>query len=285
VRRHGDAPSGRGAKAHPSAGQTAGPGELAAEPPLLSPLIPLRQPYTSLVDAIAKLAAQNGVWSLYHGLGLAYFTSVVKNSVFFTCYEGLKGAQSSPSPGRLMAYGVLAGMTTTVFLLPLQVIQTLQNVHSNRGARLSTGEAMREVLRERGVAGLFAGLTPSLILSVYPALQHLIFDRLRRWYLRTREEDSLPPLVAFAFGVVANLTALSLTYPLIYVKVRVQAQKVAKQHHLGAVEMAKRIVDRDGFAGLWQGLQSQMTNACVSNAILFATKEHAQRLAFALLKK
>ncbi len=76
------------------------------------------------------------------------------------------------------------------------MVQTLQNVHSNRGARLSgkiffvlflilqltsrivASEALREVVNERGVAGLFAGLAPSLVLSVYPALQHSIFDRL-----------------------------------------------------------------------------------------------------------
>ncbi len=38
-------------------------------------------------------------------------------------------------------------------------------------------DALREVLQERGVSGLFAGLTPSLVLSIYPALQHSIFDK------------------------------------------------------------------------------------------------------------
>ncbi len=175
-------------------------------------------------------------------------------------------------------------MATSVFLLPLQVVQTLQNVHSNRGARLSAAGALSEVLRERGIGGLFAGLAPSLILSIYPALQHSIFDRLKRWYLKRHGCECLPVTTAFVFGIVSNLAALCLTYPLIYVKIRVQAQKVSKQHHLGAVEMGRRIIERDGVLGLWQGVQSQMLNACLSNAILFATKERLQLLALSLCK-
>jgi Kef-type K+ transport system membrane component KefB len=107
---------------------------------------------------------------------------------------------------------------------------------------IKASEALREVVNERGVAGLFAGLAPSLVLSVYPALQHSIYDRflcfvvlweilfdlflclysLKRWYLRryakSKEEQQLPALWAFVFGIISNLTALSITYPLIYVK-------------------------------------------------------------------
>ena len=140
-----------------------------------------------------------------------------------------------------MGFGIVSGMATTLFLLPLQVVQTLQNVHSNRGSRMSVGDAFRLVIRERGVGGLFAGLAPSLVLSVYPALQHTVYEMLRKWYLRSMQkgkDEQLPAMPAFVFGIVANLTALTLTYPLIYVKIRVQAQKVSKEHHLGTIEVS-----------------------------------------------
>ncbi len=83
-----------------------------------------------------------------------HFHSIVKNSVFFSCYETLKIAMPSSSPLRQMLFGVVSGCVTTIFVLPLQVftvsvfaslfflkekqiVQTLQNVHSNRGARMS----------------------------------------------------------------------------------------------------------------------------------------------------
>ncbi len=79
------------------------------------------KPFTSLFDAVVRLAAQNGARSLYDGLLLAYFTSAVKNSIFFSCYESLKAAAPSSSPFRQMIFGVVSGCVTTVFLLPLQV--------------------------------------------------------------------------------------------------------------------------------------------------------------------
>jgi hypothetical protein len=95
---------------------------------------------------------------MYDGLPLAWFSNVVKNTVFFTCYESLKWAH----PGELsktqqMGFGMASGMTTTLFLLPIQVVSTLKTVHSNRGNRMSTLQAFRLVLQERGIKGFYAG--------------------------------------------------------------------------------------------------------------------------------
>jgi hypothetical protein len=45
---------------------------------------------------------------------------------------------------------------------------------------------------------------------------------------------------------------LGFTYPLIYLKVCVQAQKEAPL--LSTVAMAKKIISQNGVLGLWQGL-------------------------------
>jgi hypothetical protein len=52
------------------------------------------------------------------------------------------------------------------------------------------------------------GLTPSLILSVYPAIQHTVFDRLKAWYLKRYNAETLPSRVAFCLGICATMTAL-----------------------------------------------------------------------------
>lgn len=255
--------------------------------------------YNGVVDALRKVAAQNGVKGLYDGMWVSYFANVAKNATFFTCYETCKylvqktlvqtkeeEKENGIGAGLQMACGVVSGMATTLVTLPIQVVQTQKNVHSNRGAPLSAGEALRDVLRAKGVRGLYVGISPALVLSIYPAIQHTVFDSLRRRYLLLRPSCSqLPAPVAFLFGIIANVVALLLTYPLIYLKVRVQAQKVAKEHHLGTFAMAAKIIGRHGLLALWQGFQSQVTNACLSNAILFSTKERIQAFATALLTR
>jgi solute carrier family 25 (peroxisomal adenine nucleotide transporter), member 17 len=90
------------------------------------------------------------------------------------------------------------------------------------------------------VAGLYVGLVPGLVLCIYPAIQHTIFDRLKKWYFQGRDNHKeLPAALAFVFGLVANVVTLLICYPLIYVKVRVQAQRHAR---LGSIAMIIKIV-------------------------------------------
>ena len=136
-------------------------------------------------------------------------------------------------------------------------------------------DALREVLQERGVGGLFAGLTPSLVLSVYPALQHAIFDKFRKFVLcfvfgfsslfwtqfeemvfaKAQGNAGTSILVGFRVWIgcesdriISRVSAhlhQSTRMLLLRVilcsmsvrKVRVQAQKVKKEHHLGAIEV------------------------------------------------
>ena len=82
-------------------------------------------------------------WSLL-GIWVSYVSSVVKNSTFFTLYELLKWAHgTAPPPAALVqfAMGVVSAMATSFVTLPLQIVQTQQSVHSNRGARLSAVQA------------------------------------------------------------------------------------------------------------------------------------------------
>lgn len=123
-----------------------------------------------------------------------------------------------------------SGAVTTLFTVPLQVITTQLNVNSNRGARLSALDVLRSVVGARGFFGLYVGLVPGMVLCVYPAIQHTIFDRLKRWYFAGHEAGKeLPMALAFVFGMAANITALLLTYPLIYVKcARMLRRRIAK---------------------------------------------------------
>ena len=248
--------------------------------------VPVKDRYRGIVDALIKTAEQNGILGLYEGMHVSYLSNISKNSVFFSVYETLKFSNKKMTEAELGAlrqivFGMMSGMLAMCFTNPIQVIQTQQNIHSNSGSRLSAVDAYRQVVRQKGFRGLYAGITPGLVLSIYPALQNLIFDRLKAWFLTNVEGDEdkkLPPFQSFFFGLTANIVTLVFCYPLIFLKVRVQAQNVAKEHHLGTIQMAQKVVSKDGFLGLWKGMQSQISNATVSSAIMFMSKEQLQNL-------
>ena len=45
-----------------------------------------------------------------------------------------------------------------------------------------------EVLRNEGIAGLYKGLGPALILCSNPAIQFMVFDQLKHWWLAARSK-------------------------------------------------------------------------------------------------
>jgi len=237
--------------------------------------------YDGIWDGLVKTARQNGFLGLYDGLLMTYVQQITKNTAFFSLYETLKALRPPQTTATQLLYGMMAGAVTTIFTTPLQVVTTQMNVYSNRGARVRPLQIIRSIFKQHGFFGFYVGLLPGLVLSVYPAIQHTIFDSLKKWYFKGNDmHKELPITLAFLFGAVANIVALLCTYPLIYIKVRMQAQR---HSGVGFVKMISRIVSQGGMAGLWQGLGSQIKTACLATAIMLSTKEKVQEVADTLL--
>ena len=81
--------------------------------------------------------------------------------------------------------------------LPIAVVNTRMQT-AGRANRISIYATVQEILKAEGIAGLWRGIGPSLILSFNPAITFLVFEKLkgsrrRRWCARGRTGGSWTP--------------------------------------------------------------------------------------------
>ena len=141
----------------------------------------------------------------------------------------------------------------------------------------------REIVQEEGVAGLWLGIKPGLVLTVNPAITYGVFERIKSILLLAQEKAAtvaatssngkLTPGMNFLVGALSKTLATVVTYPYIMAKVRIQARGTdmqmaqeeglpapphhayhhsANSKHPGALDLLRMVYKREGFAGWYQ---------------------------------
>jgi len=86
-----------------------------------------------------------------------------------------------------------------------------------------------------------------------------------------QQSDNVAHALAGAGG---GLLSMALTYPLITLSTRAQVEK--KKAHTGTLSAAKRILDREGIAGLYAGLDSALFGITVTNFVYYYWYEYSR---------
>ena len=211
----------------------------------------------------------------------------------------------------------VAGVLNILCTLPIWVVNTRMTLaRKGSGSYTSITHTFRTILAEEGVAGLYKGLMPSLILVSNPAIQFLAYEQLvlllSRFYrarhrtattlvssihtTHANTSTTLPipptPLPAlssidfFVLGAVSKAVATILTYPYQVVKARMQADKAASDSSLGeTVAVLRSIVEREGVGALFNGMGAKMVQTVVNSAFMFAVYEKLAEIMLSALRK
>ncbi|KAK3055069.1 hypothetical protein LTR09_004229 [Extremus antarcticus] len=84
-------------------------------------------------------------------------------------------------------------------------------------------------------------------------------------------------------GAGGGLLSMALTYPLITLSTRAQVEK--KKAHTGTIAAAKRIIDREGIAGLYAGMESALFGITVTNFVYYYWYEFSKSFFLRSTKK
>ena len=86
----------------------------------------------------------------------------------------------------------------------------------------SSAAVLVDIVSEEGLGALFKGVIPGLILVTNPAIQYMVFERLRTWTEGRRgtagKAGKLTDMDFFWLGLLSKFVASTITYPLILVK-------------------------------------------------------------------
>jgi solute carrier family 25 (peroxisomal adenine nucleotide transporter), member 17 len=122
----------------------------------------------------------------------------------------------------------MAGVATAVATNPIWVLNTRMSTIKAHTAesRQSSLAVLLALVAEEGPLALFKGVVPGLILVTNPAIQYMVFERLRAWTERRRgtrgSAGKLTDLDFFWLGLLSKFVASTITYPLILVKSKVR---------------------------------------------------------------
>jgi len=284
----------------------------------------------SISAVLAKILREEGFGGYYKGFGASmlntfsmqyayfFFYSFVRDSYTKRVSRSLPKGAKAPALSTAMELilGAVAGALAQIFTIPVSVIATRQQlgVDDSDFEKASSPKrdnsflgVGREIIREDGVAGLWTGIKPGLVLTVNPAITYGTFERLKTALVAPGTRIS--PWMAFALGALSKTLATVATYPYIMAKVRLQArpkddpiadieaggteenatgdQTIVPpprvHRYTGAIDVLRKVLRDKGLAGWYQGMGAQITKAVLSQALLFMLKDQFEQYALAIM--
>ncbi|KAI1474149.1 hypothetical protein K445DRAFT_318811 [Daldinia sp. EC12] len=252
---------------------------------------------TAFLAAVKQIVAREGVSGLYAGLDSAVFGISVTNFVYYYWYEWTRGffeaaaARAGRASKKLTAIeaiiaGAIAGSATVILTNPIWVVNTRMTTRKGQieaeentagGAPVekkkqpTTLGTLSALLRDEGPQALFRGVVPALVLVINPILQYTLFEQLKNAYERRRKHN-VTPTVAFFLGALGKLFATSITYPYITVKSQMHVADDGKKRE-GMTQAIRRVINEEGYSGLYKGIGPKITQSVLTAAFLFAFKD------------
>ena len=232
---------------------------------------------------------KEGLSGLYTGLQSALFGIGVTNGVYYYFYEAVKELLEKARTGKAgplttaesMLAGMLAGSATVFATNPIWVVNTRVtarkdevDANPNTASKLApkpaigTISTLMSLIREEGVAALWAGVAPALVLVINPVIQYTIFEQLKNTIEKRRK---LTPWDAFLLGALGKLIATGSTYPYITLKARMQLRQTGEGYTF--FSGFTKILKDEGIAGLYKGIGPKILQSVLTAALLFSFKE------------
>ncbi|XP_054168049.1 peroxisomal membrane protein PMP34-like [Oppia nitens] len=247
---------------------------------------------------IKELVAEEGIESLYRGLRPVLVSLCASGFVYFYTFHGLRAVfgqnKAKYSPLKDLTLGAIAGVVNVLMTTPLWVINMRLKM---QGTIVSEADkhlrkyphyegvidAMTKIYNTEGPSGLWSSTLPSLMLVSNPAIQFMIYEMLKREALVFLKADQLSGTVVFVLGAISKSISTVVTYPLQIVqsKQRYGTDEIKKKP---IIEIFKTIVNKQGFNGLYKGMESKLLQTVLTTALMYLFYEKISSTVFQLMR-
>ncbi|CAL6435307.1 unnamed protein product [Bathycoccus prasinos] len=190
--------------------------------------------FQTLGSGFTSIWAKEGYRGLFKGNMASSIASVPGKAIDFFAYDFYKklltkGGDRDPENWERFAAGALAGMTSDTIMYPLDVISTRISLNRTRDARNSLMQ-MVNVVKETGLRGCYAGWSAAMIGVIpYAGISFGAYDTFKSQYKKIQkidEDESIGSGPTLMCGLMAGWLASTVSYPLYYCTVRLQAGQV-----------------------------------------------------------
>lgn len=140
-------------------------------------------------------------------------------------------------------------------------------------------DAIVKIVQAEGPAGLYKGLTPSLIGVVpYAATNYFAYDTLRKAYKKAFKKEEIGNIMTLLIGSVAGAVSSSATFPLEVARKQMQAGAINGRQYQNMLYALTSIVEKEGIPGLYRGLGPSCMKLVPAAGISFMCYEACKRI-------
>ena len=254
----------------------------------------------SFTGMLQLILQESGVAGLYHGIWGEFSKESLKTFVYFYSYVEAKRCLAEPgrqlSVSRNLVAGALAAACGQLVNTPLNVAHTRMVAGTSSHGFVGT---VAQIYKEGGIAELYSGILPSLLLTCNPAINYAVYDQVKTSFLAWKRAQVQPKgasisagkksegeigevdaaelsaIEAFAIGMLAKMVSTVVTYPLIRAKVVLQSNVTT---YNSTILLMLHLFKTEGFFGVFKGLKPQLLRAIFGGALLLMGKEKIQQV-------
>ena len=241
--------------------------------------------------ALKKVQQEEGTDALYRGLVPVLTSLCCSNFVYFYAFNGMKATGDivgiKASSVRDLVFGYVSGCINALVTTPLWVANTrlkLQTKKKHDSGQKTDEEnkprhlnglvdGVMTIAREDGPQALWNGVGTSFVLSANPAIHFMVYETIKRVFLKRKKSNSLSSLESFTIGGFAKCIATVITYPLQLLQCRQRAAKKKGGVSPSAREIIEEVLKGSGLLGLYKGMESKLYQTVLAAAIMFLTYE------------
>ncbi|KAL1198918.1 Mitochondrial thiamine diphosphate carrier 2 [Cardamine amara subsp. amara] len=260
--------------------------------------------YTGMVQATKDIFREEGFRGFWRGNVPALLMVMPYTSIQFTVLHKLKSFASGStktedhihlSPYLSFVSGALAGCAATLGSYPFDLLRTILASQGEPKVYPTMRSAFVDIIKSRGVKGLYNGLTPTLVEIVpYAGLQFGTYDMFKRWMMDWNRhilssknpinvDTNLSSFQLFVCGLGAGTSAKLVCHPLDVVKKRFQIEGLQRHPRYGArverrayrnmLDGLRQILLSEGWHGLYKGIVPSTVKAAPAGAVTFVAYE------------
>ena len=239
--------------------------------------------FTGMIGGFRYNINTHGFLSLYRGLDVTLIGSIPKAGIRFgaNAYfkELLKDENGKLTSSQQFLAGVGAG--TTEAILAVTPMETVKTKLIETNTNFVTG--VRMILSESGVAGLYQGLTATILKqSTNQGFRFMAFNKYKD-ILSKNGERKLSAIESLLGGMMAGCFSTVCNNPFDVVKTQMQGLN-AKQY-TGTIDCFKKIAAQEGVSGFYKGVVPRLGRVVPGQGVIFMSYETILEFTTTFLKK
>ncbi|KAG7228277.1 hypothetical protein INR49_009138 [Caranx melampygus] len=212
-----------------------------------------QQLYKNMMDCLVKTVRSEGYFGMYRGAAVN-LTLVTPEKAIKLAANDFFRHQLSKDGGKLTVFkemlaGCCAGMCQVTITTPMEMLK----IQMQDAGRL---EITRELLRTKGVTGLYKGLGATLMRDIpFSVVYFPLFAHLHQLGQHSSEDPSVPFYWSFMSGCAAGSVAAVAVSPCDVVKTRLQSLKKGanEETYNGVVDCVRNILRKEGPGAFLKG--------------------------------